>query len=498
MRTLSLLALAALLAACASSPPPRAYAPDPLATERFEKGLATFASAETAAVPSEAWAAALPDLAAAAKRVPSPEHRFAHARTALLLDPDDADARTELASCVEEAPDEPRILALSALILASDALRAGNPSGLDAAAERAEKALTIAAVVSAREIRCFVGDQACYTATYVQRKDIVRAANLIVPAASLGSPWALMNEAHLHWQGRRQTLDWKKAFEETEAAYDLSFTPAEIGRGLLEGISAAKRRAARELGHMHVEQAEFAEAHLWLERGLGVLDDLRNAAGDPDRAAVLALAERGAIEALALDGDATNAERGRYGLKVAGELGFLPAVLLRARVDAAEREGLLATARKAGSPGAYAALGDFTGLADLASKESATRHEGVEKLVPLRLAFFAKAALKGGSVRVETEKAAREAVEGAPESMTLARQFRHIAGDLSAADLQATMPKSAHVPRWRAETELALATRCLIVADKPGAREHLENVLRASCLFSIEDEVAWGALRSLK
>src|SRR5581483_9540098 len=102
-------------------------------------------------------------------------------------------------------------------------------------------------------------------------------------------------------------------------------------------------------------------------------------------------------------------------------------------------------------------------------------------------------------VRTETEKAAREAVEAAPENTTvpIARQFRHIAGDLSADELQKTMRKTDHVPRWRAETELALATRCLLVADRDGAKAHLKTLLEAGALFTPEDELAWGALRLL-
>ncbi|MEZ0227516.1 MAG: hypothetical protein ACAI25_02750, partial [Planctomycetota bacterium] len=103
------------------------------------------------------------------------------------------------------------------------------------------------------------------------------------------------------------------------------------------------------------------------------------------------------------------------------------------------------------------------------------------------------------TARVEIEKEAAAAVQDAAENTTvpIARQLRHIAGELDAEALQKTMRKSDHVPCWRAETELALATRCLILGDDAGAKEHLRILLEAGALFTPEDEVAWGALRFL-
>src|SRR5208282_2840740 len=81
MRKLALLAVP-LLAACttASEAPRKTYPENQEASAHLAKGLALFASAETAAVPSEALAGALPELEAAARLVPSPGNRFAHAR----------------------------------------------------------------------------------------------------------------------------------------------------------------------------------------------------------------------------------------------------------------------------------------------------------------------------------------------------------------------------------------------------------------------------------
>jgi len=500
MRKLALLAVP-LLAACttASEAPRKTYPENQEASAHLAKGLALFASAETAAVPSEALAGALPELEAAARLVPSPGNRFAHARTALVLDPADAAARAELASCLEEVPDDPRFLALTARTEAQDAFEAGKPADLDAPAALAEKALSIAALSSGREMRCFVGDHAFFTAAFVQRRNMDRAAKIVLAAAELGSPWALIDAGRLHWVGRGPQ-DQKNALECVKKAAETTFTPEEIGRGLLLWIGKSSRRAARQLGHMLVEDGDFQGAHPWLERGLAVKEDLVDDLGKPDPQAVVAFAERAAIEAMALDGDETFEARGRAWLKLAAELGFTPALVLRANLVKGEREALLALARERGAPGGYAGAGDFAGLTALAEKFLTDARNDREKLSAQRLLFFARAMDKGGSVRLQTEKEASEAVVEAPDNttVTVAREFRHISGDLPADELQKTMPRSAHSPRWRAETELALATRCLLLADKAGAIAHLEELLKAAAIFTTEDEVAWGALEALK
>jgi hypothetical protein len=488
MRKLAFVLLPALMAACASpgdEKPKKRYEPSPEATAHFEKGRALFAAAESAPVPSEALAAALAELREADRGVDSPEHRFALARVSLLLDPSDKSPRELAESCVEEVPEDARFLALAALAHAS--------------LEEAARALDVAQSASlSRSDRCLVGDLVMLAVAATAPRTLSQAderGRLTLRAADLGSPYALVFSARLHWLARKPPImDWPKAREQAEAAAKTTFTPEERGRSLLFGTETAARMGARDLGHMLVEEGDFAKAAPWLRQGLGVEADLL------DKQAVVALADLGAIEAFALDGDATHKERGLAALELAGQLGFTPALVRRAWLDKEKRDALLAEARRRGSPGGYAGAGDWDALLELLESQREEAKTDLQKLPRQRLVFFLRALRKGGAVRVETEKAAREAVERDREdsSVPLVRQFRHIAGDISADDLQRTMPRSAHVPRWRAETELALATRCLILADRDGAKEHLQRLLDAGALFTEDDEIAWGALRELE
>jgi hypothetical protein len=487
MRKLSLAILTGLLVACGSTDerPRRRYEPDPETDTRFAKGLERFAAAQVAAIPSEVLVEAVEHFALAAKKVPSPEHRFAHARTALLLAPDDAKAREELASCVDEEPDDPRYRALSALAQLS--------------LSEAEKALDLAATASlSRAERCFVGEEVLRTVSGSlprTRDDADKRGRLTLRAAELGSPLALVYAARLRWLSRKAPLmDWAKAREQAKEAAGTRFTPEEAARALLWRPDVGVRMGARELGRMLVEDGEFAKARPLLEQGLAVKEDLV----DPN--AVIALAELASIDAFALDGDATRKARGLAALRLAGEIGFTPALVRLAWLDAASRDALLAEARKRRSPGAYAAAGDWAGLLALLETQRESARTFPERLPAQRLLFFVRALEKRGAVRTDTEKEARELVENAREdtSVPVARQFRHIAGDLPADELTKTMRKSDHVPRWRAETELALATRCLLLADTDGAKAHLRVLLDAGSLFTAEDEIAWGALRALE
>ncbi len=487
MRETIPLLLTLLLAGCAG-PEEKArkhYDVDPDTKARFAKGLKLFADAETAPVYSDALVEARAELAIAARTVPSPEHRFAHARVALLLAPDDEKARAELDSCLEEDPEDPRFRALAASVRSS--------------LEDAEKALDLAAVASLTNAqRCFVGDEvqrAVSSRPARTRDEMDRRAHLSLRAAELGSPLALVFAARLHWQARKAPLmDWPKARAEAQRAAETAFPSDEAARALLVHPGLGPRMGARELGHMLVEDGDFAKARPWLEKGLAVKEDL------VDGHAVVALAELSSIEAAGLDGAAPRKERALAGLKLAGELGFTPALVRRAWLDAEARDELLAEARRRASPGGFAASGDWEKLLSLLEVQRDSARTLLDRLPHQRLVFFVRALMKRAATRIETEKEARELVEVAPENTTvpLARQFRHIAGDLAADELQKTMRKSDHVPRWRAETELALATRCLIVGDDDGAKNHLRILLDAGALFTQEDEVAWGALRHLE
>lgn len=487
MRKTTLLILTGLLTAC-SSTEERArkhYDDDPAAKACYEKGLSIFASAESAPVTSEALLQALEQFTLAASAVPSPEHRFAHARTALLLAADDEKARAELASCVAEEPEDARFRALSALAQRS--------------LEECDKALDLAEVASlSRSDRCFVGDEVLRAISGFiprTRDEADRRGLLTLRAADLGSPLALVFSARLRWLARKAPLmDWAKAREQAQAAAELRLPAEEAARALVWRPELGVRMGARELGHMLVEDGDFAKARPWLEKGLAVKEDLI----DPQ--AVVALAELSSIEAFGLDGLAPRRAQGLAGLTLAGDLGFTPALVRRAWLDKEARDDLLATARKRNSPGAFAAAGDFEKLIELIEVQQGTARTLIERLPHQRLAFFVRALVKRGAARTEIEKAARAAVEEAAENTTvpIARQFRHVAGDLDGDELQKTMRKSDHVPRWRAETELALATRCLLVADEEGAKKHLRILLDAGALFTAEDEIAWAALEKLE
>ena len=466
-----------------------------------EKGLALLASAESAPVPSEALASALDELSKAVELAATSANRFAHARIALLVVPDDKDARKVLASCLEDAPDDPSVLALSAEVGAIDGLGAGSTSDVDRAAERAEKAIALAAKGSAREVRVFVGDQVYFAATCIQRRNPVQASKIVLGAAELGSPWALSDQAKLLWLSRGAAFDRKKALDSAEKGALATFTAEEMKRGLLYGVGAANRRAARQLGHMLVEDADFEKAYSWLDQGLASKEDFFDSKGKPDPQAVVALAERGAIDALELGGHEGRKPRGLAELADAAELGFTPALVLQASLLKPEARGpLLARARDRGAPGAYALAGDFAALVELASKDVAEARTDRDRLEAQRLLFFARAVEKGPEARAVTEEEARAPVADVSRSTTapLARQFLHIAGELPAEELAKEMPVSAHVPRWRSETELALATRCLLLGDRDGARGHLKNVVDALALFSVDYEVAFGAYFRLK
>jgi tetratricopeptide (TPR) repeat protein len=499
MRPLATLLVTAFLLGCAGAPERKTYRDDPEARAHLEKGRALFAKAETAPVPTAALADAAAELGQAVKLVPSPEHRFAHARVALILDPDAKDARDELRSCLEEVPDDARFLALQAFVDAADAWRAQDANALRGAIpEEVEKALSVAAVATAREVRAFVGDEAADCAGIIQRADRVRAGKIVRQASELGSPRAFVDEARIHLT-RGPDFDRKKAYELVEKASAATITEDEVGRGLLWGSRRTTRTATRELGEMHAEDGEWKDAVAWYGKAFTAREDLLDAEGVPDRHAIVAFARLGAIEALGLAG-APEKERGKARLELASSVGFMPAAILLARLDPTKRDELLAAARKRLSPGGFAGAGDFAGLESLASTEVENAHNPVMRLEWQRLVFFARAVQKGGACRLDVEKAAHDAVDAAPDNttFTLARQFRHISGDLPAEELQATMPKSAHLPSWRASTELALATRCLLLDDRAGAERHLGILLDAGAIFSVDDEIAWGALKVLK
>ncbi|HZV02751.1 MAG TPA: hypothetical protein VFF73_38945 [Planctomycetota bacterium] len=499
MRPFETLLVTVFLVGCAGGPEKKTYREDPEASAHLEKGRALFAKAETAPVPTAALVEAAVELAQAAKIVPSPEHRFAHARVALLLDPDAKDARDELRSCIDEVPTDARFLALQAFLDTADAWRAQDASALRGAIpEEVEKALSVAAVVTAREVRAFIGDEAADCAGIIQRADRVIAGKIVREASELGSPRAFIDEARIHLT-RGAEFDRKKAYDLVEKAQAVTFKDDEVGRGLLWGSRRTARTATRELGEMHAEDGEWADALKWYGKAFTGKEDLLDAEGAPDRHAIVAFARLGAIEALGLAG-APEKERGKARLELASSVGFMPAAILLAELEPTKREELLAAARKRLSPGGFAGAGDFAGLENLGSTEVENAHNPVKKLEWQRLVFFARAVQKGGACRLEVERAAHDAVDAAPDNTTFvyARQFRHLAGDLSAEELQATMPRSAHLPAWRASTELALATRCLLLDDRAGAELHLDSLLHAGAIFSVEDEIAWGALKVLK
>jgi hypothetical protein len=498
MRRIGLMALA-LLGACASQRHANVSESDESRSHR-EKGLALLASAESAPVPSEALASSLGELSKAVALAATPANRLAHARLALLVAPDDKEARKELASCLEDLPEDPSVLALSAEVGAIDGLNAQSTSDVDQSAERAEKAIALAAQAE-REVKVFVGDQVYFAATCIQRRNPLRASKIVLAGADLGSPWALSDQAKLIWLSHGAAYDRKKALDAAEKGALATFSSEELARGLLYGVGAASRRAARQLGHMLVEEADFEKAYSWLDRGLAVKEDFFDSTGKPDPQTVVALAERGAIDALELGGHEGRKPRGLAELADAAELGFTPALVLQATiVKPEERAPLLAKARERGAPGAYALAGDFAGLVELASKEVAETKTDRDRFEAQRLLFFARAVEKGPDARAETEEEAHKPVAEVSRNTTapLARQFLHVAGELPAEDLVKEMPVSAHVPRWRSEIEFALATRCLLLGDREGARGHVKNVVDALALFSVDYEVAFGAYFKLK
>src|SRR5204863_3710155 len=120
------------------------------------------------------------------------------------------------------------------------------------------------------------------------RADADRRGTLTLRAADLGSPLALTFAARLRWQSRKPPLvDWAKARENAQAAAECRF---KTGDALLWQPGVGARMGARELGHMFVEDADFAKARPWLEKGLvAAKDDLI------DPAAVVSLAEPSTI-----------------------------------------------------------------------------------------------------------------------------------------------------------------------------------------------------------
>jgi TPR repeat protein len=497
-KAFAILGLLGLAAACASDPPrevPRkVYPEDKEASAHEKEGLRLFATtADSMSDSQAARTAAQGELALAVAKVPSPDFRLAHARVTLLLDPASAPAREELAAILAEAPDHAPALALSAFVEAQDAT---SKSDLASAAERAERALALAAEGKTdRATQCFVGEQAVIVGANLQGKDPVRAAALVVHASQLGSPLATMNVAKMYWFGRGPKMDRAKAIELATTASRTTFSPEEVSTGLLLGVGVEARRDARLLGEMLVEEDRLDEARDALARGVSHPEEAAFFGHDRDQNFQVgfddALFALGTIEG----------ERGQDHLEAAAAAGNVPALVrlgrLFAKTDPEQAKSYWEKAKRRGSLAALGCLGEWDELATVARAQADGLKPSPEKLYALRTSIFAQAVSKGGGFRVESEKAAHEAVEGAPENFPPARQLRHLAGDLSADDLEKTMPVAAHVPRWRAETELALATRALLTADRALAKKHLEICVATHAFTQPEDDLAWAALRAL-
>lgn len=482
---------------------PREWPRDPEAEAHAAEGERLFAAADDAPEPRAAYAKALAELALAAERVPSPDNRVRRACAQLLArEPDSKvplvpDPETTLDEVLTEDPDHPSALAIRGWLDAS----AAEPRD-DAAVEKAERACAVAALASDRAVKVFVGDRVAETASLVQRRKPERAVGLMARAADLGSPFALVNMGLLAWTGRGGKVDREKALELGKRAAATAFSPEERGRGLLHDEARYVRLAARAVGHWLVLEASFAAARGYLATGTSVADDAAQADGTANGQFLSAVTELGALEGLGLGGP-RDVARARERLDGAAKAGHPAALELLGRLAAEAGEDekarlLFSEAARTGSLAALGGSGEWGKLAVEARDRSTRAKPSPEKLYELRTALFALAVQDGAAARADAETAARACVEGAPPNEPSARQLRHVAGDLPAEDLQATMPKSALLPRWRAETELALATRCLLLGERDKALEHLQACRDAEAVTQPEDGLAWAALRKLR
>jgi TPR repeat protein len=504
--TTALALLATALASCGGpdragddARPSRTYPDDPEADAHVREGLRLFADADGSPDARSLLERARREFAAAAAKVPSPANRIRRIRTELLLreigsqETPERDPKEALDELLGETPDDAPTLALRAFVDGCDARE-------DDAVERAERACAVAGLSSDRAVRCLVGDELAEVAKLLLRGSPEKAIAVMVDASELGSPVALLNTARLYWSGRGVAIDRSRAIELASKAEGARFTREERERGLLVDEDAASRLAARVLGSMLIHETRFEEARAVLARGIADEIDAAVPGGEPNPEFDSAVAELGALEARGLGGP-VDTSRARTLLEPAAKAGRSPALELLGRLEAdsghAERaQELFSLAAKNKSLVALAALGEWELLDEAARDRASHAPPSPEKLYDLRTAVFALALQKGPDARAAAEEKARSAVEGAPENLAAARQLRHIAGDLTAADLQATMPKSATLARWRAETELALATRALLLGNRDEARAHLEACAGAQAITQPEGELAWGALRA--